>query len=455
MMLDAPAVHLPRRLGPKRPVPPFMVDHDSEYGRYVLFAVPMWLGTEFAKDVSQFRRPSSIETAAITTWDNGAVAYRATTFPGTTTGARIRFSDVASTDPLRLVDTDAAILFEASYSSAGPNFGRAIDFTTAGGGVDGGALWIASDSNMVWQPGGGASRTGSGVVTVDADTLGPMSVSWSAEANRTEFKFHDGQAFTVAPESPPAATTDLSIGNWCHADGREYAGRMTWCVVMNRFVPFDEVEFLANGKIYEIFQPVGQRAYSFFFEQLAGPTVLNVQPLDHGHALDAPTLAQDHVLAPQDVSHGHALDNVVLSGNAVLAVADLTHGHTLDEVTLSGTGVLVVQSLEHAHTLDAVAISQDHALVIQSLDHSHTLDEVTVTTDSDSLTVQALLHAHALDNPTLTQAHVLLVDDMLHNHILDNVNMGDIVEVDGERVLLIEKPDRTLLILAKRRAVLQ
>ncbi|MCW5623909.1 MAG: hypothetical protein KIT73_04220 [Burkholderiales bacterium] len=161
------------------------------------------------------------------------------------------------------------------------------------------------------------------------------------------------------------------------------------------------------------------------------PTLTQVHELAvaaaaHVHGVDTPALTQVHQLALANVMHAHASETFALAQVHELAVADAIHAGTTEAITLAVAGALAVDDATHGHTTQLLSVAQQHALVVAHALHASIVDSVALTA-AGQLAVSDALHGHGADAPALTQAHQVEPADALHGHAVDSVALTQAV----------------------------
>ena len=183
------------------------------------------------------------------TWiDNGGASC--IDFPGNTDNAtRVRYEDISATDPLCLLDGNPGDGFTFVFSHrrhSNQAWGRIIDKSNNTTGVNGWGMWYESSNKLGFRYGGG----GTFVQTGSAPSLNEWYIFQLTFEHSTKdwvWYINDdvSSSGTTTMTLPSSGTeTDMSIGNWNHANGREINGDIGFLAIYGR--PLTSSEVLEN-----------------------------------------------------------------------------------------------------------------------------------------------------------------------------------------------------------------
>ena len=180
------------------------------------------------------------------TWiDNGGASC--IDFPGNTDNAtRVRYEDISATDPLCLLDGNPGDGFTFVFSHrrhSNQTWGRIIDKSNNTTGVNGWGMWYESSNKLGFRYGGG----GTFVQTGSAPSLNEWYIFQLTFEHSTKdwvWYINDdvSSSGTTTMTLPSSGTeTDMSIGNWNHANGREINGDIGFLAIYGRPLTSSEV----------------------------------------------------------------------------------------------------------------------------------------------------------------------------------------------------------------------
>ena len=203
---------------------------------------------------------------------------------------RVACGDAPADDPIRCADGKLTIVFRARRGNDGPQFGRIIDISDGGDGLNGYTCYVDAGTSRVHVAVAGQEESLKSDGSWPDNTGHHHCVATYDEANTANSHIwingvETGYVNRRADIIPHASTQEVDIGNWNRpiTQSRRFTGEIDYILIYNRLFNEAEAQALEKDKYLEqLLKPVQPSLYIIPRPQVSlvagSPTITNVTP---------------------------------------------------------------------------------------------------------------------------------------------------------------------------------